>query len=93
MPIESWEAQSFAWNESEIRINRYHYPQFYSGIVVCFFFIFTNINTYFPDLWMPPGSANRELRSSEFLLEDAKILLVDTDTDSRYRYDYLWWLK
>ena len=27
---------------------------------------------------MPPGSANRELRSSEFLLEDATILLVDT---------------
>ena len=27
---------------------------------------------------MPPGSANRELRSSEFLLEDVKLLLVDT---------------
>ena len=27
---------------------------------------------------MPPGSANRELRSSEFLLEDVKLLLVYT---------------
>ena len=27
------------------------------------------IKTYFPALWMPPGTANNELRSSEFLLK------------------------
>ena len=27
------------------------------------------IGTYFPALWMPPGTANNELRSSEFLLK------------------------
>ena len=32
------------------------------------------IETYFPALWMPPGTANNELRSSEFLLKsDSKI--------------------
>ena len=32
------------------------------------------IETYFPALWMPPGTANNELRSSEFLLKnDSKV--------------------
>ena len=30
--------------------------------------VYVLLLTYFPDLWMPPGKANRELRSSEFRL-------------------------
>ena len=31
-------------------------------------FIGTHDKTYFPDLWIPPGNANREFKSSEFRL-------------------------
>ena len=31
-------------------------------------FIGTQDKTYFPDLWIPPGNANREFKSSEFRL-------------------------